>query len=198
MKKKLNKKIIIGVLALQGSFTEHVTALKKLKIETLLIKEAQHIDSVDGLIIPGGESTAILKLMNENKITHILRKYILNGLPVWGTCAGAILLAKKVTGLNKATLGVIDIEIIRNAYGRQNDSFKESVRIPKIQENQFPGIFIRSPKIIKIAKDIAIFGKIRNKEIVGVEHGNILATTFHPELSNNLRIHQYFIDKIKS
>ena len=196
MKKLSKNKIIIGILSLQGDFKEHSIALNKLNIKHINVRNKKELDMIDGLIIPGGESTTIIKLLKRTSLFSLLQKKILNGLPTWGTCAGAILLAKKVTNMDQDTLKILDIEIERNGYGRQINSFTEEVHIKTIKKATFPGIFIRAPKIINISKKISCIGKLPNKEIVAIEYKNIFATTFHPELTNDLTIHKYFIQKV--
>ncbi|MDG1990019.1 MAG: pyridoxal 5'-phosphate synthase glutaminase subunit PdxT [Dehalococcoidia bacterium] len=196
MKKLSTNKIIIGILSLQGDFKEHSIALEKLNIQHINVRKKNDLDQIDGLIIPGGESTTIIKLLKRTKLFDLVQKKIFNGLPTWGTCAGAILLAKKVTNMDQQTLKILDIEIERNGYGRQANSFTEEVHIGTNKKTTFPGIFIRAPKIKKITKNISCVGMLSNKEIVAIEYKNIFATTFHPELTDDLSMHEYFIKKI--
>ncbi|MBI51657.1 MAG: pyridoxal 5'-phosphate synthase glutaminase subunit PdxT [Chloroflexi bacterium] len=186
----------IGVLGLQGDFQEHIEILTKLQIPYIKVTSSEDLDKINGLIIPGGESTTIIKLLKTNNIFKKLKKKIQLGLPTWGTCAGAIVLAKKVTGLKLETLKILEIDVARNAYGRQKESFSADVSIPKLNKNRFPGIFIRAPKINKISSKIKPIAKLKNGEIVGIEEKNIIVTTFHPELTQDDSLHKYFLKKI--
>lgn len=177
---------MIGVLALQGDFVEHTTALRKLKIPTKEIRTIQDIAGTQGLIMPGGESTTIGKLLHSTGLDEWLKQHVKRGYAVYGTCAGAILLSK---------LGLIDITVKRNAYGRQLDSFDES-----IQSKTFPklrGVFIRAPIFTTIGKNVTVLAT-HNKQPVLVQQGKILAGSFHPELTDNLAVHQYFAKLVAS
>lgn len=173
--------INIGVLALQGDFLEHYNTLKKIKkVQPIYIKKAEDIKNLQGLIIPGGESTTIGKLLKKYKLNTAIKKAVKRGMAVYGTCAGCILIAKKVD--SPYSLKLIDIEVKRNAYGRQIDSFKSPF-----------GLFIRAPKIIKLLNNKVKILKKYKKEIILVQQNNILAGTFHPELTQDIKIHRYFI-----
>ncbi|GMQ60181.1 pyridoxal 5'-phosphate synthase glutaminase subunit PdxT [Vallitalea sediminicola] len=185
----------IGVLALQGAYIEHITKLEKLKIETKEIRYNKDFDDIDGLIIPGGESTSIGKLLDEFHIKSKVYDVIKNGLPTWGTCAGMILLAKKIHGTNKTYIPLMDIEVVKNAYGRQLSSFIANQKIKGIPNDSFPMVFIRAPYINNIEKNVEILSKV-NEKIVAAKQDNILVTSFHPELTDDLRMHQYFINMI--
>ncbi len=184
----------VGVLALQGSVQEHVQALSLCKVQPILVKTSQDLDKIAGLIIPGGESTTIGKLLNWYGLDQIIKNKVKNGLPVYGTCAGAILLAKKITGSHQVdSLKLIDMEIERNAYGSQLDSFSVDLSIPVLGKNSFPAVFIRAPKIHQTGKKVTILAKY-NQEIVFAKQGNILVSMFHPELTPDLRLHLYFLN----
>lgn len=171
----------IGVLALQGDFLEHFLTLKKIKgVRPSYVKKPLDLKNLQGLIIPGGESTTIGKLLKLYKLDTAIKKAVKKGLGVYGTCAGCVLLAKKVD--SPYSLKLIDIEVIRNAYGRQIDSFQSPI-----------GFFIRAPKIIKILNNQVKILKKYKKNIILAQQNNILAGTFHPELSQDIKIHQYFI-----
>lgn len=183
----------IGVLDIQGSVEEHFEALKKLsggrrglKVEPVLVKKASDLSGVSGLIIPGGESTTIGKLLKKFGLWDEIIKRARDGMAVWGTCAGAILLSKDY-------LGLIDITVERNAYGRQVDSFEREIGFEFKKEvfEKIPAIFIRAPKIIKVGRGVKILAK-NGGEIVAAACGKLLVTTFHPELSESLKIHEYF------
>lgn len=182
----------IGILALQGGIEEHQAHLKRLNVKPVLIKRIGQLANCDGLILPGGESTAIGKTLLETSIDQEIRELANKGLPIWGTCAGMILLANEITGQNKHYLQLLDIVVCRNGFGRQLGSFSTSKMIPKISDHPLPLIFIRAPYIREVGKDVRVLLKIHGK-IVAVQQKNILATSFHPELTDNLRFHQYFL-----
>ncbi len=180
-----NKNILIGILSLQGAIKEHILALQSLNISSRIIKNIKDLDGLNGLIIPGGESTAIKDLLKKADLLNKLQKLIHNGFPIFGTCAGMVLLAQK-DGLNS-----LDAKVIRNGFGRQQQSFEENLNFRGFKK-PFPGIFIRAPYLINTAPDIEILSRVNNK-IVAVKKSNILATAFHPELTSDNRIHDYFI-----
>jgi 5'-phosphate synthase pdxT subunit len=181
----------IGILDIQGSVEEHFEALARLKVATVLVKKVEDFKEIPGLIIPGGESMTIGKLLDWYGLKREIVKRAKKGLAIWGTCAGAILMAKKVEGKDRAnTLGLMNVAIARNAYGRQLESFEAEV---KFLGKNFPGIFIRAPKIIEIREDVEVLGTYK-KDVIAVKEGNFLATTFHPELTTNLAVHKYFVE----
>ena len=192
-------KIKVGVLALQGAFKEHVDKLKKCGVSTAEIRFPQQLDDIDGLIIPGGESTTINKLLYKYGFKKYLDRFYKNKKPLFGTCAGLILLAKNIEGEGPG-LGYIDIEVQRNAYGRQIDSFEEFLNL-SFNQNQngkkFKSIFIRAPKILRVGKKVEVLGKFK-ENIVFVRDGNVIVSTFHPELADDLRVHKYFINMIEN
>ena len=161
----------IGVLALQGAFAEHINALSQLGIETIPISLPSQLDSIDGLIIPGGESTTIGKLMIQYRLTEPIRKLASRGVPIFGTCAGMILLAKKVIGLNLETLSLMDIEVKRNAFGRQRESFEADLTIPVLGDKSFRGIFIRAPLVEETGHNVEVLSRLDNNTIVAVKQG---------------------------
>lgn len=182
----------IGVLALQGSVAEHLSMLRKCNAEAIEVKSKEELDEVNGLIIPGGESTTQGKLLFETGLGKEIKKRALNGMPVLGTCAGAILLAKKVIGLNYFTLGLIDMEAVRNGFGRQVDSFVKELNVNGL--GRMKGVFIRAPKIRVNGSNAKILCRM-GIEPVMLEQENIIACSFHPELTDNKTIHQYFLGK---
>ncbi len=192
---------VIGVLDIQGSVEEHIESLKKLGLNPLLVKFPEDIAKLDGLIIPGGESTTLSALLKKSGLYNAIRKRK-NSLSVWGTCAGAILLAKKVKQYNSwrkpKSLKLLDYTVQRNAYGRQTDSFESAVSIDafKNKEKNFPAIFIRAPKVLKVGKKADVLAR-HGGEPVMVRQGKFLATMFHPELTQDLRIHEYFVEMCK-
>lgn len=187
----------IGVLALQGDFERHQAALGKLKVQSLQIRTPQNLDQCEGLIIPGGESTTLIKLLKEGGLFQHIRQFGENH-SILGTCAGLILLAGEVINNPVESLGLIDITVARNAYGRQINSFIDKIKIELDgKAHQFEGVFIRAPKILKVGKGVNILGHHADEAVL-VENGLHLASTFHPELSDSELIHKYFIDKVKN
>jgi len=190
----MNNKKRIGVLALQGAFVEHITSLKKLKVEALAIRSAQDLMSLDGLIIPGGESTTIGRLMVHYGFVEALRELSQNGFPIFGTCAGMILLAKSVLALDVETIGAMDIKVRRNVFGRQVDSFEASLSVSALGEAPFPAVFIRAPIIIQAEPGVEILACLPDGTPVAARQRNLLVSAFHPELTSDLRFHAYFVD----
>ena len=188
-------KMRIGVLALQGSVKEHMKMLEKCGVEPVEVRQPHDMDNIYGLVIPGGESLTISKLMKESGLDkEILRKYSL-GMPIYGTCAGAILLAKDVIGSKQLKLGLMDISVKRNDYGRQIDSFESELEVDEF-EKPFKGVFIRAPIVRAVYNGAKIMSSFDDKPVL-IRQGNILVSTFHPELTNDLRIHKFFIDMVK-
>jgi len=186
----------IGVLALQGAFIEHMHALERLGFGAHEVRLPRDLDGLDGLIIPGGESTTIGKLMVQYGLDEPIRAQAQAGFPIWGTCAGMILLANDIGGLHQPLIGVMDIVVERNAFGRQLDSFEADLAIPAIGPIPFPAIFIRAPLIHAVGADTAVIAQLADGRIVAARQGNLLATSFHPELTNDDRLHRYFVDEI--
>lgn len=185
----------IGVLALQGAFYEHEKCVEALGAETVEIRRlSQFTDDIDGLILPGGESTAIGKLMREEGLFAPIKTAIEKGLPVFGTCAGMILLAKKLSGDDTVHLGVLNAVVKRNAYGRQLASFEVDGEFKGI--GKVPMTFIRAPYFESVGDGVDVLSVI-DGNIVAVRQGNILATSFHPELTSDLRVHEYFLNIVK-
>lgn len=189
--------ISVGVLDIQGSVREHLQALTKLGVNAMPVKTKQDLNKISGLIIPGGESTTIGKLIKKNGLDKEIRKRAAafagsKTLAVWGTCAGAILLAKKVLNDPPDGLRLMDMTIERNSYGGQLDSFETEITIPALKLRNLRAIFIRAPKIKKASPKAKILAKYEGNPVM-VQQENLLATTFHPELTSDLRIHEYFI-----
>ena len=189
-------KLKIGVLSLQGGVIEHINHINKLGHEGVEIKKLEDIKDLKGIILPGGESTTIGKLLMERKMLIPLREKIISGLPVWGTCAGMILLAKYIEGTSDEYLKVMDIKVKRNAYGSQINSFKKNVVINEISSEPLPLVFIRGPLITEVFGDVKIICTVDDK-IVAAKQNNMFATAFHPELTDNLEMHKYFINMCK-
>ena len=183
----------IGVLDIMGSVEEHTNALQKCKVKVKMVKSSADLKNIDGLIIPGGESTTIGKL--SSAFVGGLRNF---KKPIWGTCAGAILLAKRIANQPpRGGLKFMDITIARNGYGRQVDSFEADLKIKTIGNKPFHGIFIRAPKITNIGKKAEILALYGGSPVM-VREGRLLLTTFHPELTSDLRVHRYFISLIRT
>jgi 5'-phosphate synthase pdxT subunit len=180
----------IGVLALQGDFDAHRKRLEELGAEVVLVKKPEQLDGIAGLVIPGGESSTFLKLLGEEGFAKL--KEFVRVKPTFGTCAGAILLANEVENPKQAGLGALDITIRRNAYGRQVDS---SIREGKFLNDPIEMVFIRAPKIERLGQGVEVVAT-EGRDPVMVRKGKTLAATFHPELSDDVRIHQYFLDLI--
>ena len=184
----------IGILALQGAFKEHKDILDKLEADSYEIRKKSDLKKrPDGLIIPGGESTVIGKLLNDLDMMEELKNMIENGIPVFGTCAGLILLAKKIENDKRIHLGCMNIEVQRNAYGRQLGSFVTEEEFQGI--GKIPMVFIIAPYIKSIGNNVKILSEVKGK-IIAAEEKNILVTAFHPELTKDTRVHKYFIEKI--
>jgi len=184
----------VGVLALQGAFAEHIAVLRHLKVEALPIRLPQELIGLDGLIIPGGESTSIIRLMLNYNLMSEIRNLAKNGLPIFGTCAGMILLASKVSDSEVEPLGVMNITVRRNAFGRQKESFETELLIPVLGEKSFPGVFIRAPVIEQVNGRVEVLARLAGGIVVAARQGKLLASAFHPELTSDLRFHQYFLD----
>lgn len=185
------------MLAVQGAFAEHARALAASGAESREVRTPGDLDAVDGLVIPGGESTTIGLVGGESGLLGAIRARIEDGLPVFGTCAGLIMLADEVTAGSPPLIGGLDVRVRRNAYGRQRASFEAAIAMPALGDPPFPGIFIRAPWIEEAGPGVEVLGELGGR-IVAVRQGAILATAFHPELTPDLRIHHAFIDGLRS
>ena len=186
----------IGVLALQGDFAEHIAMLKRLGVESMEVRLPKQLDGLDGLIIPGGESTTIGKLANDFSLMEPLRAFG-KFHAIWGTCAGAIFLSKDVSR-HQPLLGLMDIKVARNAFGRQVDSFEADLDIHELKQatgstHPYHAVFIRAPIIESVQGNAKILSKLDDGRIVAAQEGHLLATSFHPELTNDTRFHEYFL-----
>ncbi len=192
----------IGVLALQGDFAEHIAAFGRLGAEAVPVRLPRDLHGVGGMVIPGGESTTIGKLMRDYGLTDGLRGLIAAGMPVLGTCAGMITLAKRLSGTDQETLAVMDIEVRRNAFGRQVDSFEADLDIPVLGPAPFHAVFIRAPVIERVGSGVEVLASLPDGTTVAAREGDIVVTAFHPELTPDLRFHEYFLalvgDKLKA
>lgn len=185
--------MLVGVLALQGDFAKHITVLQKLQTNVCEVRTAQDLAHCDALIIPGGESTAILRLIDRLKMREALKAFAMRR-PVFGTCAGLILLAKRVVDFPLEPLGLLDIEVERNAFGRQTDSFKTEVACHLPEETKIPAFFIRAPRIRGVAKEVSVLATLHETdEPILVQSGLLLGATFHPELTDSAAVHAYFL-----
>jgi 5'-phosphate synthase pdxT subunit len=199
----------IGVLALQGDFREHIRVLRRLGVEANEVRLPQHLAGLDGLILPGGESTTVGKLAVEYRLLDPLRDLAAGGLPVWGTCAGLILLARDV-GREQPLIGALDVKVERNAFGRQVDSFEADLKVPGLTEPERPfrAVFIRAPLITRVGLGIEVLARLGSDvrsasaahptsaaadDVVAVRQGRLLGTAFHPELTHDDRFHHYFL-----
>ena len=187
-----NKKNI-GVLGFQGAIIEHQQHIEKLGHNAIIVRYPEQLEELDGIILPGGESTTMGKLLHRTGIMQLLHDKIQHGLPVWGTCAGMILLAKEIDNDSTKHLALMDIVVRRNAYGTQIDSFNTAVNIEELSEDPIPLVFIRAPYIVRVGEAVNILCKV-NENIVAARENKILVTSFHPELTKNLAFHQYFIN----
>ena len=182
----------IGVLALQGAFREHCQRLRSIGVATREVRLPVHLDGLDGLVIPGGESTTIARLLQRFGLQDPLREQAKAGFPIWGTCAGAILLGDAVPGLDRPPLGLLPIAVERNAYGRQVDSFETDLDVPALGAKPFHAVFIRAPRIAGLGTGVEVLARHEDDPVI-VRRGPLLATTFHPELTSDVRLHGYFM-----
>jgi 5'-phosphate synthase pdxT subunit len=183
----------IGVLALQGDFAEHASMLRRLDVDVCLVRLPQHLDGLDGLIFPGGESTTIAHLIDKFQLRDPLVHRIQNGMPTWGTCAGMIVLAQSMSDDRPTPLGLMGIHVTRNAFGRQVDSFEEYLDIPALGGKTFRAVFIRAPVVLKVHDGAEVMARLGDGRVVAVKQKNMIATAFHPELTNDTRFHNYFV-----
>ena len=185
----------VGILAIQGDFAMHAKMLDALATPWMLVKHASDLEEVSGLIMPGGESTTMLKLFANEGLGPAIKEFAARGKPIYGTCAGAILLAKEVLNPPQERLGLIDIAIERNAYGRQVDSSVQVGQCPALTDHPMEMVFIRAPIIRRVGEGVRVLGRCGDLPVL-VEQGNILAGTFHPELTDDPTVHQYFLKKL--
>jgi 5'-phosphate synthase pdxT subunit len=185
--------VTIGVLALQGDFIEHEAILERLGAKTREIRLPRDLDGLDGLIIPGGESTTITRLMAMYGLLEPIRAFA-RTRPVWGTCAGMIVMAKRATDLDREGLELMDIAVERNAFGRQVDSFETDLHVEGLQGPPLRAIFIRAPLITEVQPDVEVLAALEDGRVVAAKQGHLLVTAFHPELTDDDRMHRYFIE----
>lgn len=183
----------IGVLALQGDFLEHIAVLRRLDVDAAEVRLPGQLEGLDGLIIPGGESTTIARLMHEWELLEPIRRRAKEGMAIWGTCAGAILLAERADDLDREGLRLMDIGVRRNAFGRQVDSFEALLDVPALDGPPFRAVFIRAPVIEDLGPRAETLASLRDGTVVAAQQGALLATSFHPELTNDTRFHELFV-----
>jgi 5'-phosphate synthase pdxT subunit len=182
-----------GVLGLQGDFREHLDTFQRLGTEAVDVRRPEQLDDIDALVIPGGESTTIGKLAQLYGFIPKLQERVADGMAVWGTCAGAIFIARDVPGHPHPLAGLMDIRVRRNAFGRQLDSFEADLDVPALGPEPFHAVFIRAPLIESVGTDVEVLSKLEEGTIVAVRQGKLLATSFHPELTHDGRFHDYFL-----
>jgi pyridoxal 5'-phosphate synthase pdxT subunit len=189
----------IGVLALQGAFREHAEALGALGADVVLVKRPQHLDSIDAVVLPGGESTTIDKLLDSSELREPLTQRLRDGLPAFATCAGLILCATEVVDgrPDQDPLGVLDVTVRRNGYGRQRESFETPLVVHGLTDGAFPGVFIRAPVVERVGAGVEVLAEYDGVAVLG-RAGAIWFASFHPELSGDLRLHQLFVNQLAS
>ncbi len=186
----------VGVLALQGAVTEHIRSIELAGVEAVAVKKIEELADVQGLIIPGGESTTIGKLMRKYGFIEAIRAFSAAGKPIFGTCAGLIVLAERIEGQDEAHLELMDITVARNAFGRQRESFETDLSIKGIDE-PVRAVFIRAPLITSVGNQVEVLSTYQD-EIVTARQGHLLVSSYHPELTDDYRLHQYFVDMVRA
>ena len=191
---------IVGVLALQGDFREHIAVLQSLGAEVRPVRRPEELAQVAGLVIPGGESSVMDKLSRMFGLAEPLKDAIRSGLPVYGTCAGLIMLADRVLDaiVGQESLGGLDIAVRRNAFGSQRDSFETDLEIPALGELPMHAVFIRAPVVEHMGEGVAALATLDDGRVVAVEQGNLLGTSFHPEMTGDTRFHEHFLNRVRS
>ena len=187
----------VGVLAIQGDFLEHIQMLEKLGVEACEIRLPHQLDEIDGLIIPGGESTTIVQLIDIYHFRDVLKEKIEGGLPVWGTCAGMIVISDKLSDHRPEPLHLMDIDVSRNAFGRQQDSFEADIEFDEIDGPPFHCVFIRAPGVTRTGDGVKVLAQLEDGRPIAVRQGTMLATSFHPELTDDTRIHGLFVKMVQ-
>ena len=183
----------VGVLAIQGDFAEHRKSLERLGVEVREIRLPQQLDDIDGLIIPGGESTTIAQLIDIYGFRDVLRERASEDMPIWGTCAGMIVMAERLLDPRPEPLGLMDIEVSRNAFGRQLDSFETDLMVESVDGAPFRGVFIRAPVVTDVGSGVDVLARLDDGRPVAVRQDRLLATAFHPELTPDSRVHELFV-----
>jgi pyridoxal 5'-phosphate synthase pdxT subunit len=190
----------VGVLALQGDFREHARILTRLGAQVSLVRRPEELDAVDGLVIPGGESSVMDKLSRTFGLAEPLKAAIADGMPVYGTCAGLILLADTLLDaiVGQQSLGGLDVVVRRNAFGSQNQSFETDLDVPALGEQPVHAVFIRGPVVESVGEKATALASLADGRVVAVEQGNLLGTSFHPEIQGDVRFHEYFLAKVRA
>ncbi|GIM45914.1 pyridoxal 5'-phosphate synthase subunit PdxT [Collibacillus ludicampi] len=187
----------IGVLALQGAVAEHVKSLEKAGAEEVVtVKRRRDLEGLDGIVLPGGESTTIGKLMREYDLLEPIREMGQRGVPLFGTCAGLILLARRIHGQEDVHLGLMDVLVDRNSFGRQRESFEADLEIQGLEGGPYRSVFIRAPHIMEVGTGVDVLCKFQDR-IVAARQGNLLGASFHPELTDDIRFHRYFLEMVR-
>jgi len=188
--------LTVGVLALQGDFREHIEALEAAGAHAVAVRRPDELAAVDALVIPGGESTTIRRLLHAYDLVQPLQQRAAERFPIYGTCAGCILLARTVDGAPAPVLGLVDIGVTRNAYGRQVNSFETDLDVPALGAEPFHAVFIRAPRLDHAGDDVEVLARLEDGTIVAARQGNLLVSTFHPELTGDARFHEYFLSQV--
>ncbi len=186
--------MLIGVLAIQGDFIEHINILQTLGVECREIRLPEQLSDVEGLIIPGGESTTLSRLLTRYNLRQPIKQLATDGKPLWGTCAGMIMMASEITENDPVPLEIMDIGVQRNAFGRQIDSFEQELEITGFDETPYHAIFIRAPVIKRVGSGVSIMASLQDGRPVAVQQANLMATSFHPELTKDARFHTHFLN----
>ena len=190
------KEKVVGILAVQGDFAMHAAMLDRIGVPWKLVKHVEDFEGIDALILPGGETTTMLKFLTERKLGDAIKSFANENKPVFGTCAGAILMAREVLNPEQERLGLMDISVERNAYGRQIDSSVQKGECPEVSDEPIEMVFIRAPIIRRVGKGVKVLGRSQGLPVL-VEQKKLLAATFHPELTRDETIHRYFLEKTK-
>ena len=190
--------MIIGVLAVQGDFAEHIAILKKLGVETQEVRLPHQLKGLDGLIMPGGESTTLSRLMTIYELREPVQAMAARGKAIWGTCAGMVMMASDIREEDPVPLKIMDISVLRNAFGRQIDSFEQDISVAGLDDLPFHAVFIRAPVITQVGDQVQVLASLPDGRPVAVQQGQLLATSFHPELTSDTRWHRRFLDLTSS
>ncbi len=186
--------MIIGVLALQGDFAEHIAILEELGVETQEVRLPHQLKGLDGLIMPGGESTTLSRLMTIYELREPVQAMAARGEAIWGTCAGMVMMASEITEQDPVPLKIMDIGVLRNAFGRQVDSFEQDLSVAGLDDPPYHAVFIRAPVITRVGDQVQVLANLPDGRPVAVQQGQLLATSFHPELTSDTRLHRRFLE----
>ena len=189
--------LTVGVVAIQGDFAKHVALLKELNVTAREVRLPKDLEDIDALIMPGGESTTFRHLFDLYGLAEPIAALAASGVPTWGTCAGMIMMASELTDRRPEPLGLMDVTVSRNAYGRQVDSFVIDINFPILGDEPFHAVFIRAPAAVRVGPDVEVLGELPDGAPVALRQGNLLATSFHPELTRDTRFHEYFLSLLE-